>query len=85
MRSGSAEWVPACSEICGYPRIVHGGLTAAVVDECLGFLMFALKHQRALPFWGPAYTVHLEIDYKNVSQPIPALGPRPEVTLQFMY
>ena len=58
-----------CSEICGYPRIVHGGLTAAVVDECLGFLMFALKHQRALPFWGPAYTVHLEVDYKNVGPP----------------
>ncbi|KAK9821548.1 hypothetical protein WJX74_010745 [Apatococcus lobatus] len=56
------------NEICGYPRIVHGGLTAAVVDECLGFLMFALKHQRALPFWGPAYTVHLEVDYKNKIQ-----------------
>ena len=52
--------------VCGFPTIVHGGLTATVMDETLGFLLFALKKQKALPFWGPAYTAHLEVDYKAV-------------------
>ena len=30
-------------EVCGFPRIVHGGLTAAIMDETFGFLLFALK------------------------------------------
>lgn len=54
-------------EVCGFPTIVHGGFTAAVMDETLGFLLFALKKQQALPFWGPAYTAHLEVEYKAVS------------------
>ncbi len=37
------------------------------MDDTLGFLLFALKKQRALPFWGPAYTAHLEVEYKAVS------------------
>lgn len=37
------------------------------MDETLGFLLFALKKQQALPFWGPAYTAHLEVEYKAVS------------------
>lgn len=41
------------------------------MDETLGFLLFALKKQRALPFWGPAYTAHLEVEYKAVSFKIP--------------
>lgn len=44
-------------EVCGFPRIVHGGLTAAIIDESFGGLLFALKQSRALKFWGPAYTV----------------------------
>ncbi|KAK9812857.1 hypothetical protein WJX72_004768 [[Myrmecia] bisecta] len=52
------------SDVCGYPRVLHGGLTAAIFDESFGFLFFALKKQRALPFWGPAYTAHLEVNYK---------------------
>ncbi len=44
-------------EVCGFPRIVHGGLTAAIIDESFGGLLFALKQSRALNFWGPAYTV----------------------------
>lgn len=55
-----------CRGVCGFPTIVHGGLTATVMDETLGFLLFALKKQKALPFWGPAYTAHLEVDYKSV-------------------
>ena len=56
-----------CREVCGFPTIVHGGFTATVMDETLGFLLFALKAQKALPFWGPAYTAHLEVEYKAVS------------------
>lgn len=44
-------------EVCGFPRIVHGGLTAAIIDESFGGLLFSLKKSRALNFWGPAYTV----------------------------
>ena len=44
-------------EVCGFPRIVHGGLTAAIIDETFGGLLFALKQSGALSFWGPAYTV----------------------------
>lgn len=49
--------------ICGYPGIVHGGLTAAAFDETFGGLLFALKSQRQLPFWGPAFTAQLDITY----------------------
>lgn len=51
-------------EVCGFPRVVHGGLTAALFDESFGGLLFSLKQQRALDFWGPAYTVNLEVQYK---------------------
>lgn len=50
-------------DICGYPSIVHGGLTAATFDETFGGLLFALKKQRLLPFWGPAFTAQLDISY----------------------
>ncbi|KAK9812066.1 hypothetical protein WJX73_002669 [Symbiochloris irregularis] len=52
------------SDVCGYPRIVHGGLTSAIVDEAFGFLMYALRHHKQLPFWAPAFTKHLEVDFK---------------------
>lgn len=51
-------------ETAGYPGIVHGGLSAAILDETLGLLFFALKSQGALPFWGPAFTANLEVNYK---------------------
>lgn len=51
----------SCREVCGFPRVVHGGLTASIMDETFGFLLFALKQHRQLPFWGPAYTAHLEV------------------------
>ncbi|KAI3438715.1 hypothetical protein D9Q98_001135 [Chlorella vulgaris] len=51
-------------DVCGFPGVVHGGLTAAIIDECFGGLLFALKKAKALPFWGPAYTVQLEVSYK---------------------
>ena len=40
---------------------MHGGLTAAIVDESFGGLLFALKQAGGLGFWGPAYTVNLEV------------------------
>ncbi|KAL6770898.1 hypothetical protein ACKKBF_B33150 [Auxenochlorella protothecoides x Auxenochlorella symbiontica] len=51
-------------EVCGFPRVVHGGLTAAMFDESFGGLLFSLKQAKALDFWGPAYTVALEVQYK---------------------
>lgn len=52
-------------DVCGYPRIVHGGLTAAIVDEAVGHLFYALRCAHALPFRGPAFTANLSIDYKK--------------------
>ena len=49
--------------VCGYPRVVHGGLTAAMVDEAMGHLFYALRSHGDLPFAGPAFTAHLEVDY----------------------
>lgn len=51
-----------------YPRLVHGGLSAAVADESFGGLIFALKEHGVLP-GGPAYTARLELDY---ARPVPA-------------
>ncbi|KAK9845096.1 hypothetical protein WJX74_010532 [Apatococcus lobatus] len=66
------------SNICGHPKICHGanpqalnhqtGLTAAVIDETLGGLIYMLKRDGSLPP-GPAFTVHLEVDY---NAPVPA-------------
>ena len=55
-----------CSDVCGYPRIVHGGLTAAIMDESFGFLFYAMRHHKQLPFWAPAFTAHLEVNFKAV-------------------
>lgn len=46
-------------EVAGFPRVVHGGLTAAIFDEIFGGLLFSLKRYGGLPFWGPAYTVQV--------------------------
>jgi acyl-coenzyme A thioesterase PaaI-like protein len=45
--------------------VVHGGLTAAIIDESFGGLLFSLNQAGALSFWGPAYTVQLEVSYKS--------------------
>lgn len=52
-------------EVAGFPRIVHGGLTAAIFDEAFGGLLFSLKKSGGVSFWGPAYTVQLEVTYKS--------------------
>lgn len=52
--------------MCGFPQTVHGGLTAALVDETLGGLAVALWRSGQLGFRPPAYTARLEVDYKRV-------------------
>lgn len=56
----------ACSGVCGYPRVQHGGFSAALMDEVMGMLFLALRARRRLPFVGPAFTARLEVDYKKV-------------------
>ena len=52
--------------VCGHPTIVHGGLTAAIVDETLGGLNYLMKRHGMLDP-GPAFTVHMVMDWKKVS------------------
>lgn len=59
-----------CRNVCGFPKIVHGGLTAAIIDESFGFLWLSLRANKQLPFRGPAFTAHLEVDYKQASMTI---------------
>lgn len=40
-------------DVCGYPRLVHGGLSAAVADESFGGLVLALKENGVLPVSAP--------------------------------
>ncbi|KAK9909722.1 hypothetical protein WJX75_006596 [Coccomyxa subellipsoidea] len=54
--------------VCGHPRITHGGMTAAIIDETLGGLNYVLKREGIVPH-GPSFTVHLEVGYKA---PVPA-------------
>jgi len=44
---------------------VHGGLSAMIVDEALGALVYLLKREEVLGP-GPAFTAHLGVDYKKV-------------------
>lgn len=55
---------------CGFRRITHGGMTAAIMDETLGGLFLALRQAGALTFWGPAFTAALEVSYKAVRIPL---------------
>lgn len=52
-------------EVCGYPSTVHGGLTAAIVDETLGGLYTALLTSGGLGLRMPGLTARLELDYKK--------------------
>ena len=56
----------ARSGVAGYPRVQHGGFSAAFMDEVMGLLFYALHRHRKLPFLGPAFTAHLDVDYKHV-------------------
>lgn len=52
-------------EVCGYPQIVHGGLTASIVDESFGGLYTCMLTSGALGVQLPAYTARLEVNYKS--------------------
>ena len=52
--------------MCGFPQTVHGGLTAALVDETFGGLSVSIWRAGKLGFRPPAYTARLEVDYKQV-------------------
>jgi hypothetical protein len=61
-----AWWKLSCRNVCGFPKIMHGGLTAAIIDEAFGFTWLSLRANKQLSFRGPAFTAHLEVDYKQV-------------------
>eukprot|EP00877_Chromochloris_zofingiensis_P012887 jgi/Chrzof1/7852/Cz02g38260.t1 len=52
-------------EVCGYPFTVHGGLTAAIIDETLGGLYTSLLTSGNLGMTLPGLTARLEVDYKK--------------------
>lgn len=52
-------------DVCGFPQTVHGGLTAAIMDETFGGLGVCAWREGALGFRPPAYTARLEVDYKR--------------------
>ncbi|KAK9804588.1 hypothetical protein WJX73_003373 [Symbiochloris irregularis] len=54
--------------ICGHPKIVHGGFTAALMDDAFGAIVYISKEKGHVDP-GAAFTVHLEVDYKA---PVPA-------------
>lgn len=51
-------------DVAGHPRITHGGFTSALIDETTGGLVFELK-KAGLAGEGPAFTAHLEVDFKK--------------------
>lgn len=55
----------SCRDVCGYPSTVHGGLTAAIVDETFGGLYTALLTTGNLGATLPGLTARLELDYKQ--------------------
>ncbi len=65
------------SGTCGWPRILHGGVTAAAADEAFGFLLLSLRRAGELPFLAPAFTARLEVSYHKARPRrvrLPALG-----------
>ena len=53
-------------DVCGFPQTVHGGLTAAIIDETLGGLGLGLWRAGVLGFRPPAYTARLEVSPKMI-------------------
>lgn len=50
-------------EVCSYPSTVHGGLTAAIIDETLGGLMAYMWRSGRMGLTLPGVTARLEVDY----------------------
>lgn len=47
--------------MCGHPQTVHGGLTAAIIDETFGGLAVSVWLQGKLGVISPPYTARLEV------------------------
>ncbi len=60
---------------------MHGGLSAMIIDEALGALVYLLKREEVLGP-GPAFTAHLGVDYNKVSAALRAT-PRTHVCQPF--
>lgn len=56
------------SNVCGHRGILHGGMSAMIIDETLGALVYVLKRDGVIGA-GPAFTAHLGVDYKT---PVPS-------------
>lgn len=54
--------------VCGHPKIVHGGLTSAILDETFGALLFSMRKAGQAAFHR-VFTARLEVDYLA---PLPA-------------
>ena len=58
-RNAYGVW-PLGERVCGHPGLVHGGVSALVLDEMFGqayYCFFAAER-------GPGFTANLNIDYK---------------------
>ncbi|KAF5834569.1 HotDog domain-containing protein [Dunaliella salina] len=51
-------------DVAGYPGLVHGGLTAALLDETFGGLSVNVWKSGGFGV-APGYTARLEVDYKQ--------------------
>mmetsp|Transcript_8310 Transcript_8310/g.51781 ORF Transcript_8310/g.51781 Transcript_8310/m.51781 type:complete len:146 (+) Transcript_8310:401-838(+) len=56
--------------VCGHPKLVHGGISALIIDNVAGYAIFKLKAAGAVPA-GPAFTVNLNVNYRK---PIPSMS-----------
>lgn len=52
------------TEVCGHAGIVHGGLTAAMIDESIGYLLYLARSAKVLSFEA-VVTASLEVQYKK--------------------
>ena len=50
--------------VCGHRGVVHGGLSAALIDESCGAVVYCLKAGGMLAR-GPAFTAALDVAYKS--------------------
>jgi acyl-coenzyme A thioesterase PaaI-like protein len=51
---------PVGRRVCGHPGIVHGGVSALILDEMFGQAYWAFYAQER----GPGFTASLTVDYK---------------------
>lgn len=56
---------PLGARVCGHPGLVHGGVTALLLDEMFGQAYWAFTFGER----GPGFTANLNVDYKA---PVPA-------------